>query len=236
MARTPIWKSISDSLRDEIAAGHYVPGDKLPTEAELSARFGVNRHTIRHALSALIDDGLVASRRGSGVFVTARPTPYALGRRVRFHENLEAAGQQADKQILRLETRPADKWEAENLALHPGEDIHLFESLSLADGSPIALSLSRFPAARFPGLPASLMQNTSVTAALAADGVTDFTRQSTALTAKRASATHALHLNIREGDPILRTVSINVDGKGIPVEFGHTWFAGDRVTLTVTPD
>jgi len=45
-----------------------------------------------------------------------------------------------------------------------------------------------------------------------------------------------LHLRISEGAPILRTVSVNVDPGGRPVEFGHTWFAGDRVTLVVTPD
>ena len=236
MARTPIWKSIADTLRDEVAAGHYMPGDKLPTEATMSARFGVNRHTVRHALASLIDEGLMASRRGSGVFVTSRPTPYALGKRVRFHENLAAAGQKADKQILRLETRPADHREAEELNLHPGENIHVFEGLSLADNSPIALFLSRFPADLMPDLPKHLMDNPSITAAMTACGVRDYTRRSTALTAKRATATQALHLNIREGDPILRSVALNVDETGRPVEFGHTWFAGDRVTLIVDPD
>ncbi|MCA1775005.1 MAG: phosphonate metabolism transcriptional regulator PhnF, partial [Loktanella sp.] len=33
-----------------------------------------------------------------------------------------------------------------------------------------------------------------------------------------------------------RTVAVNVDAQGVPVEFGHTWFAGDRITLTVAPD
>ena len=42
MARTPIWKSIATHLRDEITAGQFAQGDKLPTEAALAARFGVN--------------------------------------------------------------------------------------------------------------------------------------------------------------------------------------------------
>ncbi|MEC8041266.1 MAG: GntR family transcriptional regulator, partial [Pseudomonadota bacterium] len=45
MAKTPIWKSIAATLSNEIAAGHYSPGDKLPTEAQLASRFSVNRHT-----------------------------------------------------------------------------------------------------------------------------------------------------------------------------------------------
>ncbi|MEL6427461.1 MAG: UTRA domain-containing protein, partial [Pseudomonadota bacterium] len=81
-----------------------------------------------------------------------------------------------------------------------------------------------------------LRENPSVTAALAADGVADYTRAWTNLTAKRATAVQALHLQINEGAPILRSVGVNVDLNGAPVEFGHTWFAGDLVTLTVADD
>ncbi|MEO1780222.1 MAG: UTRA domain-containing protein, partial [Pseudomonadota bacterium] len=73
------------------------------------------------------------------------------------------------------------------------------------------------------------------THALAAAGVTGYTRASTRLTARAASATQALHLRIAEGAPILRSVGINVDGGARPVEYGRTWFAGDRVTLTFDP-
>ena len=71
--------------------------------------------------------------------------------------------------------------------------------------------------------------------ALAAAGVTDYTRASPRLPAKVASATQALHLHIAEGAPILRSVAINVDPSGRPIEYGRTWFAGDRVTLTFDP-
>jgi GntR family phosphonate transport system transcriptional regulator len=43
----------------------------------------------------------------------------------------------------------------------------------------------------------------------------------------------ALHLRIAEGAPVLRSEAVNVDPAGQPVEYGVTWFAGDRVTLTV---
>ena len=46
----------------------------------------------------------------------------------------------------------------------------------------------------------------------------------------------ALALHLPEGAPVLRTTSVNIDAGGRPVEFGTTWFAGERVTLTVTPE
>ncbi|MFN3294181.1 MAG: GntR family transcriptional regulator, partial [Gemmobacter sp.] len=79
MPRAALWTAIAETLRGEIAQGLYPPGARLPTEAALSARFGVNRHTVRHALAALAQDGTVHARRGAGVFVTARPTDYPLG-------------------------------------------------------------------------------------------------------------------------------------------------------------
>jgi GntR family transcriptional regulator, phosphonate transport system regulatory protein len=216
LPRTPIWKSIAGTLADEIARGHWAVGERLPTEAELSTRFGVNRHTVRRSLAALGDEGVVHSRRGSGVFVAGKPTEYPLGRRVRFHQNLRAAGRLPGKEILAIATRAADAEEAEALDLLPGVEVHAYEGLSLADGQPIATFRSVFPAARFPDMPRHLFEERSVTAALARGGVPDYTRASTRLTAVAATATQALHLSLPEGAPLLRSVSINVDGEGAP--------------------
>jgi DNA-binding transcriptional regulator YhcF (GntR family) len=76
LRNTPLWAAIARSLREDIAEGRYAPGDKLPTEAVLSERHGVNRHTVRHALAALVDEGLVRTRRGAGAFVAGRPADY----------------------------------------------------------------------------------------------------------------------------------------------------------------
>jgi GntR family phosphonate transport system transcriptional regulator len=236
MGRSPLWTAIRDHIADDIARGHYAPGDRLPTEAQLSDRFGVNRHTVRRALAALADDGMVHARRGAGVFVRHRPTSYPLGRRVRFHQNLTAAGRVPERRVLLLETRAADAKESAALELAAGAAVHVYEGLSLADGTPIALFRSVFPAARFPQMIAALRDSQSVTAGFAAHGLADYTRASTEITAKPATPTLAAHLQLAAGAAILRTVAVNVDGDGQPVEFGRTWFAGDRVALTLGAD
>jgi GntR family phosphonate transport system transcriptional regulator len=232
-SRTPIWRAIATTLEADIAGGHYRPGDRLPTEADLSRRFGVNRHTVRQALADLAGKGLVMPRRGAGVFVTAQPQDYPIGRRVRFSQNLLAAGQTPARQMLALELRGADATEAAALALPQDGMVLAYEGISLADGQPIALFRSIFPAAPYPGLQQAIRDHGSVTAALAACGVPDYLRKSTRLTAKLATATQARHLRIREGAPILRSVGINILPSGQPVEYGATWFAGDRVSLTL---
>lgn len=232
-ARTPIWKSISLSLTDDIAQGRYAPGAKLPSEAQLAARFGVNRHTVRRALADMSDAGLVHSRRGAGVFVAAKPTDYPIGKRVRFHQNISRGGQTPAKQILTVETRAATKGEAAALRISSGDMVHVYDGLSLADGQPFALFQSIFCARRFPDLIQTLEETQSVTAALKKCGIADYTRQETRITAMLATATQALHLRVPEGAPLLRTTAINVDAEGTPTEYGRTWFAGDRVALTV---
>lgn len=233
MSPPPLWTALHDALRADIAAGRYGAGDRLPSEAELAARFGVNRHTVRRALAALAEAGLVHARRGAGVFVLGRVTDYPLGRRTRLTQNLAAAGQRAERRTLRLETLPADAREAEALELPPGALVHVWEGISLADGVPISLFRSAFDAARFPDLPAALARLQSVTAALAEAGVPDYTRARTRLSAEAADPVQAGHLMLPPGAPLLRAVAVNVDAAGRPVEYGRTWFAGARVQLVV---
>jgi GntR family phosphonate transport system transcriptional regulator len=230
---TPIWRSIAQALRSDIADGHYAPGAKLPTEAALASRFGVNRHTVRHAMASLAQEGLVHARRGAGVFVLARPLDYPLSERTRFHSNLLAAGRMPEKTILSVEIRAASAQDARRLRVSPDDVITVCHTLSFADSTPVALAESRFPEARLSGLADALRSAPGITKALARVGVTDYTRASTRLRAVTASATQALHLRLREGAPLLLAESLSHDGQGLPVEHGQTWFASERITLTL---
>ncbi|WP_170403789.1 phosphonate metabolism transcriptional regulator PhnF [Ruegeria arenilitoris] len=236
MSKTPVWKSIALSLTSDIAEGRYNTGDRLPTEAQLAAKHGVNRHTVRRALADMAEQGLVHPRRGAGVFVAARPTDYPIGKRVRYHKSISASGKIPGKTILSLTTRTADETESEALQLAPGDKVHVYDGLSLADGQPIALFQSTFPADRLPDILTTLQETQSVTKALQRCGVADYTRVSTRLTARAATATQALHLQLPEGAPVLFSIGVNADLSGVPVEYGRTVFAGERVTLTLNDD
>ncbi len=231
--QTSLWASIAETLSRDIGDGHYAPGDKLPTEHSLADRFGVNRHTVRRALASLVDQGLVRTRRGTGAFVLAKPTDFPLGPRVRFHENLLAAGRIPSKQRLSVVVRGASRGEAEALNITPEAAVCAYHGLSLMDGSPVGLFESVFPLDRIPGLDKVLETEPGVTAALRACGVPDYRRVSTRLTAVLATATQALHLQVDEGAPLLRTTSLNLGPDDLPVEYGRSHFASDRITLTL---
>lgn len=71
-ARKPkLAQIVVDALRKRIGAGEFGPGEKLPTESQLTTHFGVSRTVVREAIAALAADGMVQPRQGAGVFVMA---------------------------------------------------------------------------------------------------------------------------------------------------------------------
>jgi len=68
-----LYRQIADQLAELIRSGEFKPGDRLPSERDLSAQLNVSRASVREALIALEIDGLVDVRVGLGVFVNAAP-------------------------------------------------------------------------------------------------------------------------------------------------------------------
>ena len=230
---TPIWQQIRNTLEREISDGTFSAGDKLPTETELSRRFGVNRHTVRRALAEMQGDGLVHARRGAGVFVTARPMIYRVGRHTRFSQNLKDAGRSGDRQIIRLETLPATKADAKHLEIRRGEPVHTLEAIGMIDGVPTFLNHSIFPAAMLGGFIDTMRETRSITSALAASGIRDYRRDWTRLSAERATGIVARHLQVQEGAPLMVTRSLNRTSDGTAVEYARTTLCADRIELLI---
>lgn len=230
----PLWQAIHDSLQEEIARGHWSSGSRLPSEAALAQRFDVNRHTVRRALAALAEAGLVHSRRGAGVFVRGPARlPYRIGTRTRFHLNLLESGRTPSRRILQSSLARATAAEADALALPRSAPVHVVEGISLADAVPISLFRSVFCATRFPQLGEKLAQAQSITAVLKTMGLRDYTRKYTRISGLAADVLQARHLDVAVGDMLLLSEAVNIDPAGQPVEFGHAHFVAARVDLVL---
>ena len=97
-----LWRQISETLRQEIGGADYPPGARLPTEAELSARFDVNRHTVRRALEELSRGGLIRVEQGRGTFVAEDVLDYTVGPRTRFTEWIHRHNKEPSGRVLQL--------------------------------------------------------------------------------------------------------------------------------------
>ncbi|MSO76113.1 MAG: phosphonate metabolism transcriptional regulator PhnF [Alphaproteobacteria bacterium] len=228
-----LWRQIEAVLEDEIAQGAHPPGARLPTEVALATRFSVNRHTIRRAMAGLAERGLLRVEQGRGTFVQEHMVDYPLGRRTRFSENVARAERAPGDRLLRALTLPASPEVAEALAIAANAPVVMLETLGEADGRPLGLGAHHFPAARFLGLIRAYEASRSISRALAACGVPDYTRKLTRITVRMPSADEARILQQPANRPVLVTEAVNVDAAGAPIEYGVARFAGDRVQLVV---
>jgi GntR family phosphonate transport system transcriptional regulator len=228
-----LWRQIVGSLEKEIGAGQLPPGTRLPTEAELSARFSVNRHTVRRAMEELQSRGLVRIEQGRGSFVAEDVLDYPLGPRTRFSETIRRQNREPQGRILRLEEIDADGMVAEALKLRRGRPVVIAERLGLVDGRPVVLGAHYFSATRLPGIARLLAEDPSITKALAMLGLPDYRRQVTRITARMPTAEEAALLEQARTRPVLITEAVNVDPGGEPVELSLACYAAGRMQILV---
>ena len=123
-----------EQLATAIRLGVLADGEQLPPERELAERVGVSRNTLREAIAALRESGLVATRRGrgGGTRVTYAGVAPAAGSMVRSGASL------SDALIFRRVVEPGAAWEAATRSLAGDQRAWLADSLRDVDGAPDA--------------------------------------------------------------------------------------------------
>jgi GntR family phosphonate transport system transcriptional regulator len=230
-----LWRQIATRLQHDIGAGTYPPGGRLPTEAELSARFRVNRHTVRRALEELSRGGLVRVEQGRGSFVAEDVLEYAVEARTRFSEWIRRHNMEPSGRLLQLKETAANSHIATGLGIRSGSRVVLLERLGFADDRPVSLSQHYFPTARLRGILDALRTSPTITEALKSVGVTDYLRQVTRVTARLPNAEEAELLRMPRNRPLLVTENVNVDRAGTVVEFGLSRYPTPRVQIVFEP-
>jgi GntR family phosphonate transport system transcriptional regulator len=229
-----LWRRIADELEQSIAQGTFKAGTKLPAETEIAGRFGVNRHTVRRAIAALAERGIVRAERGSGTYIEADRIAYPIRRRTRFSEIIGGAGHAVGGRLITSSIENADGEIARRLKLKPSAPVIRMERVRQADGVPIVASTTWLPADRFPNAARIYaMSSNSMTRMLANFGVRDFTRERTRVTAAIAQAADAESLKIALGRPLLVVESVDADTDGVPILTTRSRFASDRVALVL---
>jgi GntR family phosphonate transport system transcriptional regulator len=228
-----VWRQIADTLATEIRDRAYTDTGRLPGEVELSARFGVNRHTLRQAVAALQSEGLVRIEPGRGMFVQHELLDYALSRRTRFSENLLRQGLLPSKQLLTARDMPAPERAARELKLDIGAKVLMVEMLDEANDAPIGLATAYYPALRFTGLLEMLAEGMRSTDILKHFGVQDYVRAQSRITTQMPSDETSRLLKQPATRPLLCVECLDVDMQGTPIKYGETVFCGDRVQLVV---
>lgn len=227
------WARIANELANAIGQGVYPPGSRLPSEHRLAEQFGVNRHTIRRSIGSLCQLGLLRSSQGSGTYVEDLAVDLVLGKRTRHHHSLNKAGIRGGLHLVHANTLAADSSVASALQIAVGTQVLHLQVLGDGGGQALHFGDRYFPLPRFDGLQTLVADTGSISQAFEQLGVTDYTRSQSRISARMPSTEVAEHLGQPITRPVLHVSSVNVDDTGIPIEYARTWFAGDRVALTV---
>lgn len=232
---TALWRQIAERLERDIVSGNRQPGERLPTELQMAEEFGVNRHTVRRAVAALADQGLVRIEQGRGTFVQESVIDYRVKKRTRFSENMLGHRREPSGRILAIREEEAEDAVAKALEIRKGTMVIVVERIGEVDGRPLSVASHYYPKARFPTLAEVMRDTGSITRTMERLGVGDYTRKVTKVTARAARAADARLLQQSPNKPILMTEGINVDATGRPVEYSVARWASDRVQMVFEP-
>jgi GntR family phosphonate transport system transcriptional regulator len=230
-----IWRQIGESLAQDIRAELYLGGEQLPPESELATRFSVNRHTIRRAMGALEQDGLVRIEQGRGTFVQEHAIDYVISRRTRFSENLRSQGMVGHVEVIGSQiVRAADI--AAHLDLPRASSLLRVQLLGKAENRTISVSEHYFDHARFPEWADKLKISRSISKTYAQYGIGDYTRLWSRITAALPEPDIAHLLSQPKTRPVLQVESLNIDQQRRPLQYSRTRFAGDQVQLMMADE
>jgi GntR family transcriptional regulator len=231
----PLYHQVAAVLRQRISDANYPAGERLASEDELAAEFSVSRATIRQAVGALVAEGLVARKQGSGTYVREHNKSMlrqrfrgSLGDLIR--ESHKAAPR--DIEVLHDQVTPR----AVALALELDEPIAtVVRRTRMMDDEPFAYTVTYVPSDIGKHLTVETLVHKALMEALIEDGI-ELVNATQSIRAQLADAELSGRIDVDLGAAVLYVERIVRAKNERPVEFVTSWYRGDRYEYTVTLD
>lgn len=224
----PLYVQIAEHLLGRIESGELTPGDRLPSERELSEKLGVNRLTLRRAFRVLEDQGLLTRRRGSGTFVAEAKIEWRAGRLIPFTKGAQRRGYIPGAKVILFEHRSAEATVAKELELSTAAPVYYVHRLRYVNRDPAVLERFIVPAERFPGLEGQNLTERSLYEVMETEYGVSVSRARQSLEPVITTEYEAELLGVRRGAPLMLERRLTVDQNGQPVELGRDLYRGDR--------
>lgn len=228
----PLYHQVATRIEDAILTGRIPPGSRLENEIALAARLAVSRPTIRRAIQALVDKGLLVRRRGIGT----RVVPGHVTRDVELtslFDDLTANDQRPTTRVLLCEPAPASTETAGRLGVAAGETVLHIRRLRSANGTPLSILENHLPG-EFADLDPMDLERQGLYRLLRGRNVTlKVARQQ--IGARSADAAEARLLGLKAAGGALLTMDrVAYDHSGRAIEAGHHCYRPDLYSFEVT--
>ncbi|HEY8026165.1 MAG TPA: GntR family transcriptional regulator [Burkholderiaceae bacterium] len=150
---SPLYQQIKALITQSLQSGEWKPGELIPSEVELAARFKVSQGTVRKAIDELSAENLVVRRQGKGTFVATHHEERAHFRFLRLMPDVGDA-HSPDNKIIEVKRMRAPADVARLLDMRSGDSVIFIKRVQAFDGAPTILEELWLPGAIFKGLTA----------------------------------------------------------------------------------
>ena len=152
-AFSPLYQQIKTLLLQSLQRAEWKPGELIPSEQELAARFKVSQGTVRKAIDALAADNLLTRRQGKGTFVATHQEPHVQYRFLRLRADA-ADAQALSREVLDCKRVRASAEVARQLQLKTGDTVVQIRRLLRFGGKAVVFDDIVLPSAPFKGMSA----------------------------------------------------------------------------------
>ncbi|AQW21750.1 GntR family transcriptional regulator [Lentilactobacillus curieae] len=223
----PIYIKIHNEIKRNIEASKWKVGDRIPSERELSADFGVSRMTLRQAIQTLVDEGILERRVGSGTFVANQKVQEKMAGVTGFTDLMLAQGKQPSSKTISYHTMEPSLSEMEKLNIKETDLVLRMERIRYGDNVPICFEVATVPENIIEGLDKAEVTSSLYRSLEQKKGLVLGKAKQT-VSAMLASERISEFLDIKRGDPILRLRQITNLQDGRPFEYVRTQYVGER--------
>ncbi len=223
---SPLYQQIKSLIMRSLEQGEWKPGELIPSEVELSQRFGVSQGTVRKAVDELSQDNLLIRRQGKGTFVATHNEAKAHFRFLRLAPEQGGEVDYPESRVLDCKRVRLSADVARQLDLRSSESGYLITRLLAFGGKPTVLDEIWLPGTHFKGLSREMLTDWSGT--LYGFFESKFgicmTSASERIRAVAASDAQAEQLGVAHGTPLLFVERLSKAFSGHPVELRRGWY------------
>jgi GntR family transcriptional regulator len=227
----PLYHQIQQRLLDQIQSGALKPSEPLPSIQKIASQMGVSQMTVRQAVNALCELGVIYSRQGKGTFISSIKLEKDFRQVLSFTEETRSRGGTPHSKLISFRIQLPSEETKKALALDDGEKVFRLRRVRYADSLPMGIECSYLPVSLCPDLMDTFDPGTSLYQKLAEHYGIQLMRTDEIVEVGKASVEEArlLHTTLRSPVFLLTRLSFLESGK--PVEHVKSVYPGDRYKI-----
>ncbi|WP_408869089.1 GntR family transcriptional regulator [Brochothrix campestris] len=145
MSKLPIYQQIQNEIKKDIENKKWMVHEAIPAERQLALLFNVSRMTVRQAIQALVDEGILYRRIGSGTYVSEEKVIENMDAVTSFTNLMLKQGKQPTSHIVSFAMKPVTRSEAKALKLAEDAEVLRIERIRYGDSTPILFEVAAIP-------------------------------------------------------------------------------------------